>query len=141
MKVFRHHDITNHHKLVALARLLENVQKQVPPPCRALQWTPTITTARDEVQFPGVIVAFETRGHDGRLVRLRNRVCDERTEDAESPAASLPHSIAKNAIEWGTPRLTWATRQTLSMEGTAIRKNQLVMTNSALTYTSQGPTQ
>ena len=45
-----------------------------------------------------------------RLVWLRDEVCDERTRDRKPQAASLPHSIAQNAIEWGTPERTWATR-------------------------------
>jgi len=36
--------------------------------------------------------------------------CLGRAEAWVLRAASLPHSIAQNAIEWGTP-MVWATRQ------------------------------
>jgi hypothetical protein len=73
MKVFGHDHISHHHELIALPPLLEYVEKQIASPRRAQQAPSTITTARDEMEISGGIVAFQARGQMGRIFGYRDR--------------------------------------------------------------------
>ena len=107
MKVFGHDHISHDHKLIALPCLLEYLEKQIAPPRRAQQAPPTITTASDEMEISGGIVTFSggrARRQDIRVSRSES-VTDELWKNPTWQAVCLPHSIAQNAIEWGTRKL------------------------------------
>jgi hypothetical protein len=63
MKMFGHHHIPNHHELVASTGLFEYLEKQVAPPRRPQDRSPTMTAAGDEMLMSRVAVTFEPGRH------------------------------------------------------------------------------
>lgn len=58
VNVFGHDDVTNDHELVAFAHALQHRQEQVATARRGEKGLSSITTAGDEVQVSGAVVAF-----------------------------------------------------------------------------------
>jgi hypothetical protein len=67
MKVLGHDDVTDNDELIVLADLFEDSQKQIATPLCAKQGLATITTASDEMQVSGAVIASEAPGHEERL--------------------------------------------------------------------------
>jgi hypothetical protein len=59
MHVFRHDHVADHHQLITPADLLQHLEKQVAALGRAQKRLPPVTTAGDEVQVAGSVVALE----------------------------------------------------------------------------------
>jgi len=82
--MLRHHDISDHHKLVALARLFQNRKKPVSDPCRTKQRQSPVTRASDKVQVMSAVSAMQAAGHDKSHGNRqhRTRPCKKRKSGA-----------------------------------------------------------
>jgi len=74
--VFGHDDVSEDDEVVAAADLFQSFQKQIAMVSAAQQRTPLITTASDEVQVVGALVAAEASGHGATLAGEFRRVSD-----------------------------------------------------------------
>jgi hypothetical protein len=67
MKTFGHDHVTDHHKAVVLASLLQDFEEKIAAARTRQPRTSAVTTASDKVQVASAIIALETPGHERSL--------------------------------------------------------------------------
>jgi hypothetical protein len=96
MNVIGHDDVAHGHKSIARADFLEHGEEEVTPLRAGQPGLPMITTASDEMQLFGAVVASGMVGHQASLLVVAKQSCD-------IPTSTVP-TFTKN-VKVGQPPL------------------------------------
>jgi len=67
MDMLGHDDVSTDCEAVLRSHLLKHIQKEIAPLRGGEERFPSVTAERDEVESAGVVVSFQTPGHDARV--------------------------------------------------------------------------